>query len=370
MRTMTRVAIARKSLFSDRRQATLGVGGVVLALLIVLALDGIFAGAMRQVTRYIDTAEADVFVSQQGVRNMHMSSSSIPLTAADAVAGIDGVEAVAPVLYESSALRAGGDRQLSYFIGYWPGSAGGPISLTEGDLPAANEIVLDSIAASGLGLGLGVGDRVSALGRSWRISGLTADMTNITNTVSYLRFSDFEQARGLRTTASFLLVRSDDPAAVARRIEAATELTALTKGEFSTQERQIIQDMAADLMRIMTVAAFLIGLAVVALVLYSATLSRLREVGVMKALGSTNRAMASVVLAQAAWTVLPAVAIATAATMLLGAVLSATGSDTAIVVTAPSVVRTGVGAALLGAVGALAPLAKVMRVDPTTVFRR
>lgn len=365
---MTRVAIARKSLFSDRRQATLGVGGVVLALLIVLALDGIFAGAMRQVTRYIDTAEADVFVSQQGVRNMHMSSSSIPLTAADAVAGIDGVEAVAPILYESSALRAGGERQLSYFIGYRPGSAGGPISLTEGDSPAAHEIVLDSIAASGLDLG--VGDRVSALGRSWRISGLTADMSNITNTVSYLRFSDFEQARGLRTTASYLLVRSDDPAAVARRIEAAAELTAQTKSEFSTQERQIIQDMAADLMRIMTVAAFLIGLTVVALVLYSATLSRLREVGVMKALGSTNRAMASVVLAQAAWTVLPAVAIATAATMLLGVVLSATGSDTPIAVTATSVVRTGVGAALLGAVGALAPLAKVMRVDPTTVFRR
>jgi len=88
MRTMTRVAIARKSLFSDRRRAALGVGGVVLALLIVLAIDGIFAGAMRQVTRYIDTAEADVFVSQQGVRNMHMSSSSMPLTAADAVAAL------------------------------------------------------------------------------------------------------------------------------------------------------------------------------------------------------------------------------------------------------------------------------------------
>lgn len=365
---MTRVAIARKSLFSDRRRAALGVLAVGLSLLIVLALDGIFAGTMRQVTRYIDTADADVFVSQQGVRNMHMSSSSIPLKAVDTIAGIEGVESVAPVLYESSALRAGGNRQLSYFIGYQPGSAGGPISLTSGDPPAANEIVLDSRAASGLGLA--VGDRVSALGRSWRISGLTADMTNITNTVSYLRFSDFEQARGLRATASFLLVRSDDPGAVARRIETAAGLTALTKVEFSTQERQIVQDMAADLMRIMTVAAFLIGLAVVALVLYSATLSRLREVGVMKALGSTNRATASVVLAQAAWTVLPAVALATAATMLLGVVLSATGSDTAIVVTARSVVRTGVGAALLGAVGALTPLAKVMRVDPTTVFRR
>ena len=365
---MTRVAIARKSLFSDKRRAALGVGGVVLALLIVLALDGIFAGAMRQVTRYIDTAEADVFVSQQGVRNMHMSSSSIPLASVDAVAGIEGVESVAPVLYESSALRVGGDRQLSYFIGYRPGSAGDPVSLTKGDLPAANEIVLDSQAASSLGLG--IGDRVAALGRSWRISGLTADMTNITNTVSYVTFSDFAKARGLRDTASFLLVRSDDPGTVAGRIEAATGLTALTKNEFSTQERQIVQDMAADLMRIMTIAAFLIGLAVVALVLYSATLSRLREVGVMKALGSTNRATASVVLSQAAWTVLPAVLLATAATLLLGLVLKATGSDTAVAVTARSVVRTGVGAALLGAFGALAPLAKVMRVDPTTVFRR
>lgn len=126
-------------------------------------------------------------------------------------------------------------------------------------------------------------------------------MTNITNTVSYVRFTDFAKARGLRATASFLLVRTGDADEVTGRIETATGLTALTKDQFSTQERQIVQDMAADLMRIMTVAAFLIGLAVVGLVLYSATLSRLREVGVMKALGSTNKATAGVVLAQAAY---------------------------------------------------------------------
>lgn len=365
---MARVPIARKSLFSDRRRAALGLGGVVLALLIVLALDGIFAGAMRQVTRYIDTADADVFVSQQGVRNMHMSSSSIPISAREQVEKVEGVDSAVPILYESSALRSGGDRQLSYFIGYRSGSAGGPISLTAGDPPGNNEIVLDSSAA--LGLGLGIGDQVSALGRDWRISGLTADMSNITNTVSYVRFSDFSKARSLRATASFLLVRTNDADSVGGRIETATGLTALTRDQFSTQERQIIQDMAADLMRIMTVAAFMIGLAVVGLVLYSATLSRLREVGVMKALGSTNRTTAGVVLAQAAWTVLPAVALATGVTLLLAFALSATGSNTSIAVTGSSVVRTAIGAIVLGAFGALVPLIKVMRVDPTTVFRR
>lgn len=365
---MARVAIARKTLFSDRRRAALGIGGVVLALLIVLALDGIFAGAMRQVTRYIDTADADVFVSQQGVRNMHMSTSSLPMTTLESVAEIDGVESVAPVLYESSALRAGGNRQLSYFIGYRTGSAGGPVAINEGAEPEAGEIVLDARTASGLGIG--IGDRVSALGSNWQVSGLTAGMTNITNTVSYVRLADFAIARALPDTASFLLAKTDEPEAVARSIEAATGLTALTKEQFSAQERRIVQDMAADLMRIMTVAAFLIGLAVVGLVLYSATLARLREVGVMKALGSTNRATTSVVLAQAAWTVLPSVAVAVGATMLLGLALSASGSDTAIAVTVGSVTRTTLGAVVLGVVGALAPLVKVMRVDPASVFRR
>ena len=83
-----RVPLARRNLFAERRRAALAVAGIAVALLLVLILDGIFAGAMRQVTRYIDTAEADVFVSQQGVRNMHMSSSSMPLTAADAVAAL------------------------------------------------------------------------------------------------------------------------------------------------------------------------------------------------------------------------------------------------------------------------------------------
>jgi putative ABC transport system permease protein len=365
---MTRVPIARKSLFSERPRAALGLGGVILALLIVLALDGIFAGTMLQVTRYIDTAEADVFVSQAGVRNMHMSSSSIPATSVEEVASIEGVTSVAPILYESSALRLGPDRQLSYFIGFETGFPGGPVSLESGELPDRGEIVLDRRAASGLGAGLG--DRVLALGRDWRVSGLTSDMTNITNTVSYVGFSDFAEARTLQRTASFLLVTTESPTATARRIERATGLPALTKEEFSAEERRIVQDMAADLMRIMTIAAFLIGLAVVALVLYSATLSRLREVGVMKALGATNRATAGVVLSQAAWTVLPAVAIAAGVTMLLGLALKAAGSDTAIAVTVPSVLRAGLGAVLLGAVGAVAPLVKVMRVDPITVFRR
>ena len=87
---MRRVPIGRRNLFADRRRALLGVAGLASALLLVLALDGIFAGAMRGVTRYIDTSPADVFVAQQGVRNMHMASSFVPLDALDDIRALPG----------------------------------------------------------------------------------------------------------------------------------------------------------------------------------------------------------------------------------------------------------------------------------------
>jgi putative ABC transport system permease protein len=75
---MGAVPIGRRNLFSDRRRAVLGIAGVGVALLMVLMLAAIVNGAMRQVTRYIDTSPADVFVAQRGVTNMHMASSAVP----------------------------------------------------------------------------------------------------------------------------------------------------------------------------------------------------------------------------------------------------------------------------------------------------
>lgn len=62
-----RVALARRNLFQDRRRTALSIVGVAAALLLVLVLDGIFAGAMQQVTAYVRHSPADVFVAQQGL---------------------------------------------------------------------------------------------------------------------------------------------------------------------------------------------------------------------------------------------------------------------------------------------------------------
>lgn len=363
------VAIARRNLFSERRRAFLGIAGVGVALLMAIALDGIFAGAMREVARYIDSSGADLFVSQRGVRTMHMSSSSIPIAAVEEIRELPGVRWADPILYDSGALVASAERQLTYLIGYVPGARGGPVSLEAGSEPGPGEIVLDERAADTLGVG--VEGRVEILDRTWGVSGLTTGMTNIVNSISYVRFDDFAEARGLDGIASYVLVGSRTPTdAMVGRIQAATDLTAQSRAAFSSEERQGVRDMSTELMQIMTFAAFLIGLAVIGLTLYAATLSRLREIGVMKALGATPRRLGRIVLAQAAWTVGAALAIAVLVALALGWILGRTAATLPLVVQAPSVARAAAGGVLLGALGAIAPLVKLIRVDPATVFRR
>ena len=365
---MTQVPIARRTLFIERRRAALGIGGVGLALLIVLALGAVFDGAMRDVTRYIDTADAEVFVAQSGVRNLHMSFSAMPSEALSEVRSVDGVERADPILFETSPLRVGDARQLSYLIGYQAGRAGGPVEITEGEEPDPGEIVLDGDAADNLGVG--VGDEATAMGRSWRVSGLTQGMTNITNTISYVRFADFADARQIQGTVSYILVAAADPRDVATSIEQETGLEALTTEAFSGEEKSIVQDMSADIMRIMTLSGLLIGLTVVVLVLYSATLSRMRDIGLMKAIGASNRRVARLVLVQAAWTVLPALAIALLTTLGLSVASRSLGAGVPMWLSPGAVVRVGATALLLGALGAIAPLARVIRVEPASVFRR
>ena len=72
------VPVGRRFLFAEPRRAALTVLGVAASLLLVLLLGGIFAGAIERVTFYIRTSPASVFVSQEGVKTMHMSASALP----------------------------------------------------------------------------------------------------------------------------------------------------------------------------------------------------------------------------------------------------------------------------------------------------
>ena len=365
------VPLARRNLFQDRRRLLLSTGGVAVALLLVLVLAGVFAGAMRQLTGYIDHTQADLVVSQAGVRTMHMSASVLRPDIADRVRELPGVAWAEPIRYTTGMLSSPAGQSASYVIGYDTADRHAGPRLVAGRQPGtAGEAVVDERAADQLRVRLG--DRVRLLGQAFTLVGLSSGGTNIANTTAFMPTGDFARLRG--PTQAYVLVGARPGVqlgALATRLEAIPPgNTVQTRAEFTTQERRLVSDMSADVMRIMSGIGFAIALAVIALTLFNVTVAKTREYGVAKALGARPGWLAATVAAQAAWSVALALAAATALALLLAVAIGRVNPALAIWIAPASVARTGLVALGVGMVGAVLPIRRVLHLDPAASFRR
>ena len=364
------VPIGRRVLFADRRRGALTVAGVTAALLLVLILDAVFAGAIARVTYYIRTSSADVFVSQAGVRTMHMSSSALPAGVAGRARTVPGVSWVAAIGYASGALGGPRGRQPTYLIGYESATGrGGPAHLRTGRPPRIGEAVIDELAADQLGLK--VSSSATVLGVPLRISGLSTGGTSISNTTVFVSRRQF--AAMLGPAASYLLVRARAGVSAVRLASslaaALPGTTVQTREQFARSEARVVTDMSADLLRLMSLVGLLIALAVIALGLLASTLARLRDYAVLKALGASTARLAGTVASQVLWTVALALAAAWALGVLLAAALPALAPTVEMSVTPGSVARLGAAALLAGSAAALLPLLRLATVDAATAFQ-
>jgi putative ABC transport system permease protein len=365
------VPLARRALFQDRRRASLAAGGVAAVLLLVLMLQGIFDGAMQQVTLYLRQSPADVIVSQADVRTMHMSVSTLPPETVDAVAGLDGVAWAEGIRYTTTIVARGERQQLSYVIGYDPVTGrGGPSRITSGQSPAHGEIIVEAVAADRLGVH--IGDELSLFGQDFRLSGLFTGGTTIANSLAFITSDDFAAQRG--PTIAYVLVGAGPgvPAGVlAERVaRALPEETVQTRQRFADEEAALVKDMSADIMQLMALISFLIGLAVISLTLFTLTLSKLREHAIVKALGAPNRRLVTLVLHQAAWLVAMAVSLATVLAVGLGRLIGEVNPAITVAVEPSQVLRVAVATMVVGVLGAVLPLRRVTTVDPASAFRR
>lgn len=364
------VPVGRRFLFAEHRRAALTVLGVATALLLVLVLRGIFAGAIVEVTHYVRTSPAEVFVSQDGVRTMHMSASAVSPDTAVRIRSVPGVGWVSPIGFASGSVSGPQGRQLSYLIGYDTSTGrGGPADLVTGRAPGAGEAIVDERAAHSLGVGLG--DTVTVLGARLRVVGLSSGGSSITNTTVFVSQPEFAKVRG--DLPSYLLVGTEpaaDASTVADSIrQTVPRFTVQTREEFAASEARIVTDMSADLLRLMSSIGLLIALAVIALGLMTATLNRIREYAVLKALGATTSRLAGSVTVQVLWTVALASSLATALAQLLAWTLPLLAPAVSISITWAALTQTTLGALSVGLVAALWPLRRIAALDAATAFR-
>ncbi len=369
---MTRLAF--RNLVQSRARLVISVGGVALALLLILSLDAIMMGIQRQVTAYIEHAGADVWVSQENVRNMYMASSTLPASVASQVKAIDGVASATPIWYVTGFIEMGTERNTAYIIGLPSAPAvGGPWQIVAGKaLPDRKEVILDRGIVTRAGLGLG--DTVKILGEEFTIAGLSAGTASATGgSVAFVSKKDWARLQSGEPTVSFILVKVAEgrsPEDVARRIQAqVAKVTVQTRPAFAAQERQVISDMSTDLITIMNLVGFMIGLAVMALTVYTATLARRAEYGVLKALGARSGHLYRAVVVQALLSVALGFGLGLAFTLLLSALTPRLGLGLELYVGGESLLKVSAVSLVIATLSAGLPIRQIAGLDPALVFR-
>lgn len=364
--------LGMSDLFQSRTRLFVSIGGVALALMLILSLDAIFVGMESQLTAYINNTGADVFVAQSGVRNMHMAVSSLEGSVADRVRAVGGVGTVTPIRYVANYITLDGEDFIAYVIGVPPdGELGRPRRVAEGSAEIRSGVtIVDGVAARAAAK---VGAAMRVLGRDYRVGGVSSGLSSIFSSIAIVPFDEFP-TYGERDVLSYVLVRAADgvePAGLAQRIEREVPgVAATTRREFGRQEIKVINDMATEIVAIMNLVGFVIGLAVVALTVYTATVARRAEYGVLKALGARTWTLCRAVIAQAVITVALGLAAGIVFTLLVAAAAPRLGVALALALSVSSLAKAGAVALVIAGLAAVLPVVQIARLDPAMVFRR
>ena len=199
------MSLAGRNLFKDKTRLALSVGGVALAVMLILLLNGLLNGMYAQISAYLDHAPGSVVVAQDGVSNLLGATSLLPAGTASIVKG-QGASRVAPILSQFVILDLHDKKAPVYLVGYDGDLGGGPWRLAAGREPRRDrEVVFDSVLAQRHGLALG--DEVEIMDREYRLVGLSEGTTSWMTSFIFIRKTAAETLLGVPSgAASFLLV--------------------------------------------------------------------------------------------------------------------------------------------------------------------
>lgn len=342
--------IALRDLQWRRRRFLIAVLATSLVFALTLLLSGAGHGLRDEATRTVGSFAADAWLVPEGTSGPFTASSVLPESAADDVAGLDGVEQADPFLYMRSTF-GGSDPIDVNVIGYRVGGLGAP-EPDEGRAPRRQgEALVDS------GLSADVGETVDIGGRRFRVTGLAGDVSFSFGVATvYVPIADVQALIfGGQPLASAIVTRGQP--------DAAPEGMALLTND------QVVVDMrrpmASGLQTIDFINAllWLIAAGIIGSIVYLSALERGRDFAVMKATGAGNGPLLAGLALQAL-----VLSIASAAVAVVLARPLKAGFPFDIDIPTSAYVVLLIVALVVGLIASLAGLRRAVRVDPALAF--
>jgi putative ABC transport system permease protein len=358
--------LARRNLFDGRRRLAASVVGVGLAVMLILLLDGLWAGIRRQTTLYTDRTGADLYVLQPGVRDLTAGASTLPLSTLDLVRADPAVLWAAPVRTTYSIFELHGTKVAAYVVGALPGGHGGPWSISRGRAARADdELVVGSLLADRHDIE--VGDRLDVMGHRLRVVGL-AETNGFMMSYVFVTHAALDALASTPETTSFLLVGTAHPATVQARL-ARAGLNVLSRNEVAANDLRFAVGIFGSPLRLMVGIGLAAGTMIIALTAYTTVIERRREYGIIKAMGGTRRYLVWLAMGQtlalaglglgAGW------AFFVAGRMLI----VATRPQFSVLLTAGAVGRASGAALAMALLAAVVPARRLAASEPAAAYR-
>jgi putative ABC transport system permease protein len=364
---------ALKSLIANPLQLMLSAGGVAFALALVVFFEAVFAGESGQIVAYPRTTAADVWVMQRGVSNMHMATSFVKDWKIDAVAEVDGVADVTPILYLNAIVNAGDKEWFSYIVGLPDdGARAGPWEVTAGTaIPGPGEAVIPTLLADMSGIGMG--DMITIANQSFTVVGLSTGTYSMANSVTFVTEHDLADVMSAFDLVSYLLVDVEpgaSPSVVAERIRNQIErVNAIETPAFVVNDYEMAMQMGLEMINLMIFIGGALAVLVVAFSVSSQMRRRRSELAIARAIGVRPGALFLAASVQAACVSALGVALAVALSWLIVPLAAVLVPQLTLHITAEAVARVSLVATVAAVLAALLSVRSLLRVDPMSALK-
>jgi len=312
--------------------------GIGLGLLIgvTLSMAGIYRGMVDDAKALLNNSGADIWVVQQETQGPYAESSSLRDDVYRALLALPGVSRAANVTYLTMQVRLDNTDVRAMVVGFEPGQPGEPSYLIAGRHITRSHYE----AVADVKTGFQLGDTIRIRRHDYRVVGLTrrlvwsggAPMVFIplkdAQEAQFLKDNDAILNERARTTANPSLNRPGVPGLldailaaqnanhnvnavlvqiapgieseqVASEIRRWKHLQAFTRAQMEEILVSKLIATSAKQIGMFLVILAIVSAAIVAFIIYTMTLGKIREIAVLKLIGTRNRTIAGMILQQA-----------------------------------------------------------------------
>jgi putative ABC transport system permease protein len=366
------VPLLRRNLFHELGKLLLSIAGIGAAISLILLLLGFREGLYATLTAFADNLGADVIVTQQGVKGILSSDSSLPLSIHEQAYQASGAVEAGHILIADIIFTYGETKTPVLLVGYDPASPfGAPWKIGRGrNLEANNEIMLDSWLASRSGLQ--VGDQVEVLGKSFAIVGTTLETASWMSPYVFVSLPAAEDALALHGIVSFHLMRLPEGSNISQAKSAITAqipgVQALTPDEIAQADKRVMATVMDTPLNVMLVIGTIIGAAVMGLTSYTSVVDRMLDFGILKAIGADGRWLSLLVLRETLVRSALGLVMGIGMALLSARIIMAAWPQFNIQIQPATIVLAGILTIVMTIPASLLPLQKLQKIDPLRAF--